>query len=442
MASFRNLEPRAAPFVGRADVLSALRDDVPPSGTPSGTMETGTSGTAGSIASPEDSAPIPGVDAGPEAPPANDTGTPKSETGATDRRPAETGGADTSTTNECASYPLAAETLLAERLGFGASATGGDPKKIYRVKTLADDGVGSLRTGLESTEPYWIVFDVEGTIVLGTDAIRPTSNKTVDGRGRAIVVDGLFKIDAGVKNVIFTDIAVTYPRGFETSDGDSICIRGHAGATPADYDSRDFWFHHMDFGRSGDGQLDVRGGTNITISWSHMHSHAKSLLHSQDTDDKPSPGMRITYHHNWFDKITRRGPLFYYGFADYFNNWQHQFYEFGASSNSGAQFLSENNVYEARAGTYCIPSCPDPNSPTHDADYAVSKDALVSGWAGEPGYIKSVGDVAQQGAKITTNEPTKVFSRATYYAATPEPAGEGLKTRLKTLTGPRKTYCK
>jgi pectate lyase len=351
-------------------------------------------------------------------------------------------GAPPAKVDECDGYPFSAKTLLDERLGFGASATGGDPSKVYRVKNLNDAGAGSLRAALESTEPYWIVFDVEGTITLGTDAIRPKSNKTVDGRGRAIVVDGTFKIDAGTKNVIFSDLSLKYPRGFAMSDGDTICIRGHAASTPDGYDSRDFWFHHIDFGRSGDGQLDVRGGTNITISWSHMHSHAKAFLHSQDTDDNPSPHQRITYHHNWFEKITRRGPLFYYGLADYFNNWQNQFYEFGASSNSGAQFLSENNIYEARPGSYCITGCADPNSPTGDSDYLVSKDALVSGWAGEPGYIRSVGDVAQNGAKLTSSEPSKVFSRASYYVAKPEPAGEELKARLKAFTGPRKTYCK
>lgn len=370
----------------------------------------------------EDTAP-PGVDS---APPVEDTAAPP---------------ADAPKGDECASYPFSAATLLAERLGFGAAATGGDPAKVYRVKTLADAGTGSLRAALEAVDSYWIVFDVEGLILL-EDGVRVKSNKTVDGRGRAIVIDGNLKIDAGTKNVIISDVTLQYPRGFKTSDGDTIGIRGHGGADPSVYDSKDFWFHHLDLGRAGDGQLDVRGGTNITISWSHMHSHAKSFLHSQDTDDKPSPGMRITYHHNWFDGITRRGPLFYYGLADYFNNWQYHWYEFGASSNSGAQFLSENNVYEARPGTYCIPSCPDPNSPTGDSDYTVSKEALVSGWAGEPGMIKSVGDVALEGAKITTKDPTKVFSRTTYYTAKPEPAGAELKARLKALTGPRKTYCK
>lgn len=372
----------------------------------------------------EDTGPEPAADsAAPDtaAPPA-DTATPPSE--------------------ECESYPFAAETLLAEKLGFGASAKGGDPKKVFRVKSLADSGPTTLRAALESTEPYWIVFDVEGTILLGEDAIRPKSNKTVDGRGRAIVVDGLIKIGAGTKNLIFSDLTLQYPRGFKTSSGDTISISGHAGTSADAYDTRDLWFHHLELGRSGDGQIDVRGGTNITISWTHLHSHAKAFLHQKDADNLPSPFMRITYHHNWFEKITRRGPLFYYGQADFFNNWQHHWYEFGASSNSGAQFLSENNIYEARPGTYCIPGCPDPNSPTGDSDYQVSKEALVSGWAGEPGYIKSVGDLALEGAKITTNNPTKVFDRATFYEAKPEVANAELKARLKALTGPRKTYCK
>src|SRR5213075_1415363 len=80
-------------------------------------------------------------------------------------------------------------TLLAERVGFGAGTTGGDPARLYRVTTLADAGPGSLRAGLETPDPNWIVFDVNGTIRL-VDKIKIQSNKTIDGRSRDITVQG------------------------------------------------------------------------------------------------------------------------------------------------------------------------------------------------------------------------------------------------------------
>ncbi len=340
---------------------------------------------------------------------------------------------------DCTAYPFKATTLYAERLGFGASTTGGDWSRPYHVTTLANDGAGSLRRGLEATERYWIVFDVEGTIRLADDdAIHPTSNKTVDGRGRAIVIDGELKIDEGTHNVIFTDVAFKYPRGWQTSDGDMIGIRGVGHEAPADYETRDFWFHHLDLGRGGDGQLDNRGATAVTISWSHLHSHAKAFLHTYDTDGNPSPGNRTTYHHNFFDQITRRGPQFHYGVADFFNNYQFHWYEFGAASQRGARFLSEANVYEARPGEICF-DCADPNSPTGDSDWQVSKTALTPSWDTEPGYIKSVNDVVREGAVIEQREPTLVPARP--YAATIDPPDDALVQALKTQTGPRTDYC-
>jgi len=60
---------------------------------------------------------------------------------------------------------------------------GGDPANVYHVTSRGDSGAGTLRAALESTEDYWIVFDVEGDFELNfDDKVRVMSNKTVDGR--------------------------------------------------------------------------------------------------------------------------------------------------------------------------------------------------------------------------------------------------------------------
>ncbi len=339
----------------------------------------------------------------------------------------------------CTAYPFKKETLYAERVGFGRNATGGSWSQPYHVTTLADTGAGSLRAGLESTQPYWIVFNVNGTITLQS-ALRPKSNKTLDGRGRNITIDGEIKIEPGTKNLIFTDVKLQFPSGWQAQTGDIISIRGHGSDDPEDYDSRDMWFHHLELGRGGDGQLDNRGATYVTVSWSHMHSHAKAFLHTNDTDSGPSRGNRTTYHHNFFDRVSRRGPQFHWGMADFFNNYQYQWYEYGAASQREAQFLSENNIYEARPGQFCL-SCPDPNNPAGDSDYEVSKVGLTSSWDAPAGYIRSVGDVAREVAIVSSNEPTMVFQRSTYYTAVVDPVNDALIQTLKTKTGPRRTYC-
>ena len=143
---------------------------------------------------------------------------------------------------------------------------------------------------------------------------------------------------------------------------------------------------------------------------------------------------------NFFDRVTRRGPQFHWGLADFFNNYQFQWYEFGAASQREAQFLSENNFYEARPGQFCL-SCPDPNNPAGDSDYEVSKVGLTSSWDAPAGYIRSVGDVALEGAVLQQNAPAMVFQRSAHYPAVVDPANDALKQALKTKTGPRRTYC-
>jgi pectate lyase len=351
-----------------------------------------------------------------------------------------TGGSGGVPGEDCTKYPFSSATLLAELVGFGKDTTGGDPATIFHVTQLGDSGAGSLREGLTSTQANWIVFDVEGVIELSSE-IKMTSNKTVDGRGRDIEIHGYLRMPSGTKNVILSDIAVTDP-GAADGDPDLIELRGGGGSDPLQFETRNFWFHHLALSHAGDGLIDVRGATNITISYGHFFDHTKAFLHMRDTNDAVVPGMRITYHHNWFDHITRRGPQFHCGLADYFNNYQDEWYEFGATSQEDAQFLSEANIYKARPGQFCIPACPDPAPHGGGNDFLVSKQAVVSGWDNDKGRIRSVADKLENEAVVEEYNPTTVFQRATYYAATPEPADEALRTKLTTETGPRKNYCK
>ena len=311
---------------------------------------------------------------------------------------------------------------------------------VTKPGTLTGSGPGTLRAGLASTASQYIVFDVEGTIKLSS-RMDVLSDKTVDGRGRNIVIDGTLRLPAGTRNVILSDVTIQNPAGFAKSEGDSIEVRGRGGSSPADFESRDLWFHHLGLGRGGDGQLDLRAATQVTISYSHLYGHAKSMLHWKDTDGNPAPGMRVTLHHNHFEKITRRSPQFSFGLADFYNNYLEHWYEFGAASNDGAQLLSEANIYEARPGTFCLPGCPDPNSPTHDSDFWVSKKALVSGWDNAKGYSRSVHDFLINDAKVEQHEPSRVFARSTYYRARVDKADDTLRRALKDDAGPRVRYC-
>jgi len=141
-----------------------------------------------------------------------------------------------------------------------------------------------------------------------------------------------------------------------------------------------------------------------------------------------------------------KATWFVYGRAHYFNNYQDQWYEYGAGSLDGAQFFSENNVYEARPGLNCpplwAPTCPDP-SPCGDSDFAVSKEALVTQWSSNgQGYTHSTGDLLLNGAKLSiVAPPGGMFDPQTSYAYAPEAASQQLATKVKAQAGPRTKYC-
>jgi pectate lyase len=189
-----------------------------------------------------------------------------------------------------------------------------------------------------------------------------------------------------VTNVILADIRMTNSHAPKcTQEGDVVVVQGTGATDPASFSSRDVWLHHVELFDGGDGLFDVRGGSRLTVSWSHFHTHEKGMLLSMESaGDIEGREMEIAFHHNYFDRISRRGPALTFGRVHYFNNYQFQWYEFGASSIVGAQFASENNVYEARPGDACLVACPDPN-PCGSSQFLVSKRAVAKDWAGSDG---------------------------------------------------------
>lgn len=333
-------------------------------------------------------------------------------------------------------------SLLAERQGFGASARGGDPGRVYRVTTLRDGGAGSLRAALEDATPWWIVFEVDGRITWDAE-VRLGGRKTVDGRGRAVVVDGTWRLQ-GIRDVIIADVSITRSirRGEEAcgQDGDGLLIRGPGGAAPGDFTTRDIWIHHCELFDGGDGLLDIRGGTDITISWSHFHTHKKVTLAWQDAGGQPAGGMRVTWHHNHFDRTTVRNPRFHYGIAHLYNNVWDAWWQYGASSYDGARMLTEANVFAPADDCVGIPGvlpCDDMNPCGDDGDWAVNRQlAVVSAGEGNaPGFVRSVGDVVGGQGVIQVNGPERVPDPP--YAAPVEAAGEALAARVRAGAGPR-----
>ena len=186
--------------------------------------------------------------------------------------------------------------------------------------------------------------------------------------------------------------------------------------------------------------LDIRGGTDITISWSHFHTHKKVTLAWQDAGGQPAGGMRVTWHHNHFDRTTVRNPRFHYGIAHLYNNVWDAWWQYGASSYDGARMLTEANVFAPADDCVGIPGvlpCDDMNPCGDDGDWAVNRQlAVVSAGEGNaPGFVRSVGDVVGGQGVIQVNGPERVPDPP--YAAPVEAAGEALAARVRAGAGPR-----
>jgi hypothetical protein len=95
----------------------------------------------------------------------------------------------------------AREGLLAERVGYAHTATGGAGGRLCEVTNLNDSGDGSFRSCAQSDEARWIVFGTSGTIRLNS-AVNIGSNTTVDGRGAQITFESRGFVVRNKRNVI------------------------------------------------------------------------------------------------------------------------------------------------------------------------------------------------------------------------------------------------
>jgi pectate lyase len=113
------------------------------------------------------------------------------------------------------------------------------------------------------------------------------------------------------------------------------------------------WVHHNDhfYGSAGsasdqvkgDGAMDVKLSTYVTIAYEHFWDNGKcSLLGlSEDT----TLGLYITYHHNWFDHSDSRHPRVRFYSAHVYNNYYDGNDKYGAGSTMASSVFMEGNYF-------------------------------------------------------------------------------------------------
>ncbi|MBP1690244.1 MAG: hypothetical protein H6Q34_817 [Deltaproteobacteria bacterium] len=200
--------------------------------------------------------------------------------------------------------------------GFGAETSGGEGWPLFTVTALADSGIGSLRSVLETVGRRGggrVVFAVAGDIVLHAELAVP-ANTTIDGLtapapGITLWGDLLSGGGGGVLEIASTNVIVRGLR-IRNAVNDGIQIAANRGASIAR-----LIVDHCSITNSGDGGIDVTGHdgaivSDVTLSWNYLAGNGGpcskgwcgggSLVKYGVT--------RISAHANLWDKNLRRNP--------------------------------------------------------------------------------------------------------------------------------------
>jgi len=118
-------------------------------------------------------------------------------------------------------------------------------------------------------------------------------------------------------------------------------------------DNDHVWVHNCDmfYGDAGsdadqikgDGAMDIKGSTYVTISYNHFHDNGKSSL--LGLSENTTTGLYVTYHHNWFDHSDSRHPRVRFYSVHFYNNYMDGNAKYGAGSTMGSSLFVENNYY-------------------------------------------------------------------------------------------------
>ncbi|MDP5198598.1 T9SS type A sorting domain-containing protein [Flavobacterium sp. DG2-3] len=182
---------------------------------------------------------------------------------------------------------------------------------------------------------------MEGGDVVIENANNASSYVTFEGIGDDAVANGW-----GVRLKSASNIEVSN-LGFmncNSTAGDNVGMQ---------QDNDHVWVHNCDlfYGNAGsdadqikgDGALDNKTSTYITLSYNHFWDNGKASL--LGLSEGTTSGLYITYHHNWFDHSDSRHPRVRYYSAHIYNNYYDGVSKYGAGSTLGSSLFVEGNYY-------------------------------------------------------------------------------------------------
>ncbi|MER6345184.1 pectate lyase family protein [Streptomyces sp. NPDC001595] len=219
--------------------------------------------------------------------------------------------------------------------------TGGAGGPTVTVSTAAD-----LIAAIKAEGPRTV--RVNGMITLPAGMYDVSSDKTIVGVGAASGISGgglnigLPASDSvtsppanAVHNVIIRNLT------FKNASDDSINVQMF---------SHHIWIDHNDLSAGYDGLIDIkRGSSYITVSWNHTHHHTKNMLlgHSDKNGAQDIGRLKVTYHHNWYDRTPQRNPRTRFGDPVHiYNNYFLDNSDTGPACNADSGCFVEGNYFD------------------------------------------------------------------------------------------------
>lgn len=168
-----------------------------------------------------------------------------------------------------------------------------------------------------------------------------TGHITLEGVGDDAVADGWGVRLKSASNIEVRNLGVM---NVNSTAGDDIGLQ---------QDNDHVWIHNNDhfYGDAGsdadqvkgDGAMDVKKSTYVTIAYDHFWDNGKASL--LGLSENTTTGLYIDYHHNWFDHSDSRHPRVRFYSAHVYNNYYDGVSKYGVGSTMGSSIFVEGNYF-------------------------------------------------------------------------------------------------
>lgn len=215
---------------------------------------------------------------------------------------------------------------------MNGGVTGGEGGPVVTITNEEE-----LKAAVDGANTATIIL-VKGTVNVSGE-ISARGNKTIVGLGTDARIEGGGFGWNTKSNVIVQNIT------FEDASDDLLKINNK---------SKNFWIDHCTFSDgdgtyagSHDGMLDVtRGSEFVTISYNKFFNHDKNILIGHSDSESGDVIMKVTLHHNWFDKTIQRNPRVRFATVHCYNNYYVANSIYSVASAIDAKVLVENCYFK------------------------------------------------------------------------------------------------